>query len=308
MQRREVISLFSALRLWGENGKRAPHKPLLVLLAIGRCLRGEDRLISYSDFSEQWSDLFKKYGPPEPRLNPHYPFWRLRNDKVWEIPNDDRIKETDSCDAWVTSLRDENAQGGFPKEIHDTLTFDPELCIELASLLVYAHFPSSYHDDILLDAGIGRPALPVGESEIARIYRQRYRDPKFAPAVIKAYHYRCAVCEFSLKMKDSLMALEGAHIKWHAADGPDEMPNGLALCVLHHRLFDRGVFSLSDEHEVVVTESATGDSLNSALGKFEGKTIGLPDDCEYYPEPQYIDWHRRQVFKDRPTHTMALRK
>ena len=54
------------------------------------------------------------------------------------------------------------------------------------------------------------------------------------------------------------VALEAAHIKWHQAGGPDEESNGLALCTMHHKLFDRGVFTLSDKMKVIVSEIANG--------------------------------------------------
>jgi hypothetical protein len=38
-----------------------------------------------------------------------------------------------------------------------------------------------------------------------------------------------------------------------ARSGPDEKFNGLALCTLHHKLFDRGIFTLSDELNIVGT-------------------------------------------------------
>src|SRR5436189_6378643 len=37
-----------------------------------------------------------------------------------------------------------------------------------------------------------------------------------------------------------------AHIRWHQAGGPDIENNGLALCVLHHKTFDLGAFTLSE--------------------------------------------------------------
>ena len=36
------------------------------------------------------------------------------------------------------------------------------------------------------------------------------------------------------------LGIEAAHIKWHQAGGPDTEDNGLALCTLHHKRFDRG--------------------------------------------------------------------
>lgn len=34
--------------------------------------------------------------------------------------------------------------------------------------------------------------------------------------------------------------------------------NGVALCSLHHKLFDRGVFTVTESLDVVVSEQANG--------------------------------------------------
>ena len=49
MEREQIIQKFQNLNVWKRKGERAPHKPLLALYAIGKLLRGEDRLMSYSD-------------------------------------------------------------------------------------------------------------------------------------------------------------------------------------------------------------------------------------------------------------------
>ena len=54
------------------------------------------------------------------------------------------------------------------------------------------------------------------------------------------------------------VALEAAHIKWRQAGGPDLEVNGLALCSLHHKLFDRGAFTLSNDLEILVSDDAHG--------------------------------------------------
>ena len=48
----------------------------------------------------------------------------------------------------------------------------------------------------------------------------------------------CCVCGFSLRLVDGLIGVDAAHIQWHSHGGPDEVPNGLALCALYHRLLD----------------------------------------------------------------------
>ncbi len=96
MDRAELIRLFETFRLWTSGGERAPHKPLLLLYAIGKLLRGEDRLISYTDdIEDNLRNLLRDFGPRRDSYNPHFPFWRLQNDGIWEVTIVTiRIKET----------------------------------------------------------------------------------------------------------------------------------------------------------------------------------------------------------------------
>lgn len=40
--------------------------------------------------------------------------------------------------------------------------------------------------------------------------------------------------------------------------GPDTEENGVALCSMHLKLFDRGVFTITEERELLVAEQAHG--------------------------------------------------
>jgi putative restriction endonuclease len=92
--------------------------------------------------------------------------------------------------------------------------------------------------------------------------------------------------------------LEAAHIKWHQAGGPDEEANGLALCALHHKLFDRGVWTLDAQSVFLVSDLANGnESLQSVLLHFHGKPIAAPQRQAFYPSPKFVNWHVQEVFK-----------
>lgn len=89
-----------------------------------------------------------------------------------------------------------------------------------------------------------------------------------------------------------------AHIKWHQVGGPDSEENGIALCSLHHKLFDRGVFSLSGSKQLLVAENAHGtNGFEEWLMRFHGKEICSPVHPNYAPKEAFINWHVREVFK-----------
>ena len=289
MDRGLILQKFKTLNLWQKGGKRAPHKPLLVLYAIGKLLRAESRLIAYSDVEEKLGKLLQEFGPWESSNRPEVPFWRLRNDGVWEVSDADKIRQTKSGDARITDLRRYEVAGGFPEPIALCLRNDPKLSFEISQNLLDAHFPASIHEDILQTVGIEFPI---------EVPDQRKRDSNFRENILKAYEYKCAVCGFDVRLGYKPVALEAAHIKWYQYGGPDIEENGLALCVLHHKLFDRGVFRLSNQLEILVSEYANGSvGFEEWLMRFHRKKINFPQKQSYYPKMDFIDWHVREVFK-----------
>ncbi len=43
-------------------------------------------------------------------------------------------------------------------------------------------------------------------------------------------------------------------MRWWAFGGPDDVDNGLCLCSLHHKLFDKGVLGVGDGHRILVSQ------------------------------------------------------
>ena len=290
MNREEIIQRFETLRQWGSGGERAPHKPLLVLYAIGKLLRGEDRFISYiDDIEENLENLLKEFGPRRDNYNPQFPFWRLQNDGIWEVSDADQIRETVSGDAYITDLRNYNVSGGFNETVFNQLQNDSELVFEVVHKLLERHFPPSIHEDILQAVNI---ELPL------QAFDTRTRTSNFRRNVLRAYEYKCAICGFDVKLGTSPIALEASHIKWKSHGGPSETVNGLALCVMHHKLFDRGAFALSRQWQILVSDDVHGSvGLQEWLMAFHGQTINFPQRRSYYPEMDFIGWHVREVFQ-----------
>ena len=200
------------------------------------------------------------------------------------------IEETASKDAKIGSLQKHNARGGFPKDIFDELRKDKDLAFRIALDLVDSHFADTRQSEVLKAAGV--------EAEYV-VSRRRARDPSFRPRVLEAYDYRCAVCELSIFMDDAPIAVEAAHIKWHQANGPDEVHNGLSLCNLHHTLFDAGAFTASQEGTVQVSRLVEGHGMKDVLGQYATKPLLAPTLARDAPAPAFVRWHWAQVFRDK---------
>lgn len=87
-----------------------------------------------------------------------------------------------------------------------------------------------------------------------------------------------------MRHDDTTVALEAAHIKWKQHGGPCEIPNGLALCAIHHKAFDKGSIGLDENMRVLVSDAVNGGGIVEKLfWDFDGKTIALPQVRKNYP-------------------------
>jgi len=290
MRKTVLIEKIKEINVWKKKGQRAPHKPLLLLLALARCFNNEDRLIDYSLVDKKLRQLLIEFGPPRKSVHPEFPFWRLQNDGLWTVtPNQGLRYRKGSSDIPKNVLLEVDAQGGFLPEIYDYLNQNKAFIPQLAQIILDDHFPESMHQDILNAVGLDRLYLSA---------RKAKRDPSFRNRIIRAYEHQCAICGYNLRLDKANLGLEAAHIKWHQAGGPDTETNGLALCVLHHRVFDRGAITISDDYKVLVSQHVYGSSgLQEWLTRFHNKTMIFPQSPTFYPNRKYLHWHYREVFK-----------
>ena len=291
MTRDELRDRIADLSVWtGKNGERAPHKPLLLLWALARCARGEERMAPYATVDEAVKPLLVEFGPPRRSYHTEYPFWYLRNDGLWEVQGagEAKVREGKADQPTKGELIRVGAEGGLLPDVYALVRSDTRLLHEVAHELLVAHFPDTVHADIL-DA--------VGLDELELI-RRRKRDPGFRTAVLAAYGFRCAVCDFDARLENALLAVEAAHIMWHQAGGPDRVSNGIGLCSLHHKLLDRGAFTLSPAFEIVVSDLVNGGpATQEALMRFHGTEMKLPRKSVSRPDATFVEWHRREVFR-----------
>lgn len=300
----------SEIKIWRRGSDRAPHKPLLLLLMLGRIARNKERLISFSEAKRHFGELWQRFGPPR-RVRVQYPFRHLLTDEgIWEIPKRSDLPHLRDGRLRVNELSNNNVEGGFPQEVHELLKAHGELGLRAAQLLLDEHFPTSLHDEILEAIGFSSDSSLEGFPTVAREpYERRkmaiFRRPRrlrFRREVLQAYDERCAVCDFDLRINDELLGLEAAHIQWHSHNGPDNVFNGLALCLLHHRALDRGAVGLEAKgtgYRLLVSTQVRGKPPSaSLLSEFSGQLIRPPRSRQQGPRREHVDWHRAQVFRN----------
>lgn len=128
---------------------------------------------------------------------------------------------------------------------------------------------------------------PIEREYLVRETKVRLHQGRFRGAVLLAYRDQCSIC----RLKE-IRLLDAAHIESDIQ--PTGLPlisNGLSMCTIHHRAFDRNLVGISPEYEVRVSrpllEEDDGPMLEVLKG-FDRRTIHLPARRAQYPDRERL--------------------
>lgn len=125
------------------------------------------------------------------------------------------------------------------------------------------------------------------------LVRPRLGQGAFRVVVTDAYARACAVTG-----EHSLPALEAAHIKPFAAEGPHEINNGVLLRSDLHKLFDAGYVTVTSERRLEVSRRLRDDFQNGkSYYPLHGQAVSLPPAEQDHPRLEYLQWHNETVYK-----------
>jgi len=156
--------------------------------------------------------------------------------------------------------------------------------------------------DILVEgsaSALREEATPFLHAERERVtyYSSRaVRDRVFRRIVLDAYDCRCAVTGLKFINGGGRAEVEAAHIKPVEQNGPDDVRNGIALSGTAHWMFDRGLISLSDDLDVLVSRQVNDAESVRRLINSSG-AAQAPANLALRPHPLYLAWHRENCFK-----------
>jgi putative restriction endonuclease len=129
------------------------------------------------------------------------------------------------------------------------------------------------------------------EDEKGEVNR-RTKQSVFSNVVKANYRGQCALCKLSTKA-----LLVGSHIiPWSKNKNTRLDPaNGISLCVLHDKLFDKGYFTLDSTLRVKKTNAKLSDqALEDILSGLNGQKLAkslMP------PKEEYLIYHREHIFE-----------
>lgn len=127
------------------------------------------------------------------------------------------------------------------------------------------------------------------------IRKERLHQRVFRDQVLLAYETQCALC----RLRHAAL-LDAAHIKEDAAGGEPVVPNGVAMCAIHHRAFDAHVLGVRPDYQVEVRASVLtevdGPTLQHALQALHGSVIQVPGKIAQRPDRELLE-ERYEVFR-----------
>jgi len=136
-------------------------------------------------------------------------------------------------------------------------------------------------------------------TDAERTVRVRLVQGFFRSAVLSSYGYKCTICRLHLPE-----LLTASHIVPWSVDvrRRADPRNGLALCAIHDRAFDRGLIGLDESLRLLLsdrlTETCREPGIHEAVFQaFAGKPIDLPD--RFLPDLDAVAYHRTYVFLTR---------
>jgi putative restriction endonuclease len=154
MSSEAILRRFDNLNVWKKHGQVAPHKPLLVLYALGRWQRGLTD-VSFREAEKDPKELLIEFGPSRKSVHPEEPFWRLQHDDVWTVHAPKRLTlKAGHNIPRITELRAPNVKAEFSGDVQSALANDEYLLSEIAARMLEQHFPASLHQRILDAVGL----------------------------------------------------------------------------------------------------------------------------------------------------------
>jgi len=303
---------FTELKTSKRLGPNAEYKPILILSVIDLITQG---LITNNQIavSEQLIDTFNKHwdilssGAYQGKNNLHLPFFYLQSEGFWHIESkNNSLKGVPSS---VKKLKKVVEYASLDQELFELLQ-DQNSRKELIDILIATWFSANQKDIKELIATNERFQKDDDEKENSiNLLNQQQKQPKsylrespvrdafFRKAVVHSYNYKCAFCGMKVTMSIEQNIVDGAHIKPFAKFYDNRIDNGISLCKNHHWAFDKGLFTVSDDYKIIVSNNFQEESPNSQpIKEFNGNQLWLPNEEESFPRIEALQWHHKNVF------------
>jgi putative restriction endonuclease len=121
-----------------------------------------------------------------------------------------------------------------------------------------------------------------------RAVKVRLHQRRFRELVMGAYRSRCTICRLRHEdLLDAAHILEDRHER-----GLPEVPNGLALCKIHHSAYDLDILGIDQDYYVHVSEEVLakrdGPMLQHGLKEMQDVELVVPGSAQLQPNREFL--------------------
>jgi putative restriction endonuclease len=173
--------------------------------------------------------------------------------------------------------------------------FNKIIDLGLAEVLP-ATLPRTDTFSTLLDLREDQAPFEHTEERMRVLIGRAVRDRVFRRSVLRAYNSKCAVTGLRLINGGGRAEVEAAHIRPVEQSGPDIISNGIALCGTAHWMFDRGLITVAENMEILISRQINDpNSLRAMIN--QTSFLQVPARPAERPHPHFLLWHRENCFK-----------
>jgi putative restriction endonuclease len=150
-------------------------------------------------------------------------------------------------------------------------------------------------DSRTIEGGFAEPPASFERPIVERIVARPFRDAAFSSSIKTVYNDTCALTGLKIINGGGRSEVQAAHIRPVEFSGPDSLRNGIALCGTAHWMFDRGLVSIADNHELLFAKGKVPEQVMTMINS--DRRFMAPLRLEHTPHPIFLRWHRENVFK-----------
>lgn len=156
----------------------------------------------------------------------------------------------------------------------------------------------------LLNRSRGRFSLQESPS-LDEIYVTDVRSTAFRRVVVEAYNHTCAVCRLRIVTPEGRTSVAAAHIVPWSHSHNDDPRNGMALCGLHHWIFDQGLIGITSEYTIKTSPVLLLEGqYTEPISALDGIELYKPSERILWPARIALRWHLDNVFRPASPYTL----
>jgi len=297
---------------------KAPHKPILllsVLQLVKRKIITSNRIFITPElllsFKSNWENLVDT----KHVQNFSLPFFHLRSEPFWHLVIQSGMELTVNKSKSFKNLKESIAFAEIDRDLF-LLMSNKETREILEEELLSHYFKIS--KKLYLTPNISKEEIKI-EKEILNEPKANYqnlilelknslddndyqeeifiRGGLFKKTIPKIYNYQCCISGMKIETSTNAQMVDACHIIPFSISHDDTIPNGISLSPNLHRAYDRGLITINKDYIVRISPTVKDYKSVYSISQFEGVKLILPKSPNWYPSPESLIWHTKEVFQ-----------